>query len=155
MKIIIYFKIFHSLKYACLTFLLGLCSVNLIAQDAQYWNLNYGTQATVLGGTVIGSVTDLSSTFYNPGMLGLKTEPELIIGAKMLEYSTLTMDHPSNDRMQLSSSTFQPSPSFVAGSFKSDSTSSNRFAFSILVRQYFDYDIESHLATSVLNHNGE
>ena len=36
------------------------------AQDTQYWNIQYGTRSTLLGGAVIGSVADLSATYYNP-----------------------------------------------------------------------------------------
>ena len=39
------------------------------AQDSQYWTNHYGTRAELLGGTVVGGVTDLSSTFYNPGAI--------------------------------------------------------------------------------------
>ena len=36
-------------------------------QDSHYWTNQYGTRATLLGGAVIGSVLDLSGTYYNPG----------------------------------------------------------------------------------------
>jgi len=124
---------------------MSLLSNYINAQDAHYWNLGYGTRATVLGGTVIGSVTDLSSAFYNPGMLGLKNEPELIVGAKMLEYSTVNMQHPNTERIKLSSSNFRPSPSFIAGSFNSDSSRNNRFSISLLARQYFDFNLKGNL----------
>ncbi|MCK5573886.1 MAG: hypothetical protein KAJ12_14040, partial [Bacteroidetes bacterium] len=55
--------------------LLGsLLSQAVLAQDSHYWNLHYGTQSTLLGGAVIGSVADLSAAFYNPGWLGLRRE---------------------------------------------------------------------------------
>lgn len=45
-----------------------LCAASLLlataaqAQDTNHWNLQYGTGATLLGGAVIGSVSDLSAT---------------------------------------------------------------------------------------------
>ena len=42
------------------------------AQDAHYWTLQDGTRAELLGGTVVGSIKDLSSTFYNPGAIWIK-----------------------------------------------------------------------------------
>ena len=37
------------------------------AQDAHYWNLQYGTRAELLGGAVIGSKVGISNSLYNPG----------------------------------------------------------------------------------------
>ena len=37
------------------------------AQDAHYWNNQYGTRAEHVGGLVVGGVLDLSTTYYNPG----------------------------------------------------------------------------------------
>ena len=49
-------------------------AVTVSAQDAQYWTNQYGTRADLLGGVVVGSIADLSSTFYTPGMLALTTD---------------------------------------------------------------------------------
>lgn len=112
------------------------------AQDAHYWNLSYGTTATLLGGSVIGSVSDLSATFYNPGMLGLKRDAELVLGARVFEIGNLSISSPKTDAYQLSSTKFRPSPSFVAGTFLSDSLKQNRLSYSVLTRQYFDFSLE-------------
>ena len=58
------------------------------AQDTHYWTHQYGTRSTLLGGLVIGSVLDLSGTFYNPGGLSLIDDPETILAAKMLTPSS-------------------------------------------------------------------
>ncbi len=49
------------------------------AQDSHYWTNQYGTEASLLGGLVVGSKHDLSSTFYNPGTLALTTDQVLTI----------------------------------------------------------------------------
>ena len=41
------------------------------AQDAHYWTLQYGPKSSLLGGAVIGSIKDISGTYYNPGALSL------------------------------------------------------------------------------------
>lgn len=46
-------------------------SSQAFSQDSHYWNIQYGTKATLLGGAVIGSVSDLSATYYNPGAISL------------------------------------------------------------------------------------
>ncbi len=34
------------------------------AQDAHYWTAQFGPRASLLGGAVIGSISDVSGTFY-------------------------------------------------------------------------------------------
>ena len=62
------------------------CSIiiPLFAQDANYWTNQYGTRSTLLGGAVVGSVLDLSGTYYNPGGLGLIDKPSTLEAAKVL-----------------------------------------------------------------------
>ena len=59
-----------------------LCSAGeAAAQDSQYWTQQYGPRASLLSGAVIGSVGDISGTFYNPGALGLADELAFAISA--------------------------------------------------------------------------
>jgi hypothetical protein len=105
-----------------------------IAQGVFYWSQNYGTTSNLLGGLVIGSVRDVTATYYNPGYLGL-SDPELIIGSKIYEYNDYDVDIETFENIDLSSSQFAASPSFVAGSFGSDSSSVHKLFYSFLVRQ--------------------
>jgi hypothetical protein len=105
-----------------------------IAQGVFYWSQNYGTTSNLLGGLVIGSVRDVTATYYNPGYLGL-SDPELIIGSKIYEYNDYDVDIEIFENIDLSSSQFAASPSFVAGSFGSDSSSVHKLFYSFLVRQ--------------------
>jgi hypothetical protein len=50
-----------------MTFLIAALPGAAAAQDAQYWTYQYGTRANLLGGAVVGSVVDVSATYYNPG----------------------------------------------------------------------------------------
>ena len=49
---------------ACLTF-----APSARAQDAHYWSIQNGAQATLLGGAVVALDRDLSACYYNPGSL--------------------------------------------------------------------------------------
>jgi hypothetical protein len=51
----------------------------LSAQDTHYWTDQFGTSAELLGGIVVGSVRDLSSTYYNPGAIALSRDENLIL----------------------------------------------------------------------------
>ena len=45
--------------------------------------------SALLGGTVVGSVRDLSATYYNPGGLGLSAAPASILGTKAFLVTSL------------------------------------------------------------------
>lgn len=119
-----------------LTFFIILQSIGF-SQGVYYWNQNYGATSNLLGGLVIGSVRDVTATYYNPGYLGL-SDPELIIGNKIYEYNDYKVDIENFDNSDLSSSQFTASPSFVAGSFSFDSSTVHKLFYSFLVRKNSD-----------------
>ena len=87
----------------------------LIAQDANYWTHQYGTRSTLLGGAVIGSVLDLSGTYYNPGGVALVEEPAIIEAAKVFQYPSIMLKGLGQGDIDLSTSTLEPAPSLLAG----------------------------------------
>jgi len=112
-------------------------------QDSHYWNLQYGTKSTLLGGTVIGSVTDLSATYYNPGVVSFFDDPKLILSAKVYQYELITVINGAGNNKDLDYSSISPSPTFVAFKFNIDTTGRNRLAFSLLTRQSMNFDFET------------
>ena len=135
----------HLYRNRCkLFFIIFLCLTYSPAhsQGTYYWNQNYGTFSNLLGGLVIGSVRNVSATYYNPGYLGLTT-PELILGGKIFEYNDYNIK--SNDliRKELRANKFSASPGFFAGSFQLDTLKSNKFFYSYLVRDKSEYKFNS------------
>ncbi len=112
------------------------------AQDTHYWNLQYGSRSTLLGGAVIGSVTDLAATYYNPAALALYPEPEILLSGKVFQYSILNLENGAGPGKDLTSSTIEPAPTLFAGSFTFDWLGDNTLSYSILTRQRMNYDIE-------------
>lgn len=106
------------------------------SQGVFYWNINYGTKSNLLGGMVIGSVGDVTATYYNPGYLGLVEEPELIFGAKVYEYNDYRIETASIESEDSRAGKFTASPSFFAGSFKIDTVKTHKFYYSYLVREF-------------------
>ena len=51
-------------------------------QDSHYWSEQYGTRAALLGGPMIGSVRDLSATYYNPGATALHGDSRFLLSAR-------------------------------------------------------------------------
>ena len=65
-------------------FLILFLSSECQAQDANYWTNQYGSRSMILGGAVIGSVLDISGTYYNPGGLSLIEDPDVFLAAKAI-----------------------------------------------------------------------
>jgi len=113
------------------------------AQDTQYWTQTYGTTSTLLGGIVIGSVSDLGATYYNPGNLSLTDDPNFLFTARVFEFSSLQVDPDNSNISDFGTTTFKPSPSFVVGNLTADWLGKNRIAFSFLTRQTIDLRLKT------------
>lgn len=105
------------------------------AQDAHYWTHQYGTRSTLLGGLVIGSVLDLSGTYYNPGGLSLIKDPETVLAAKIFQYPNITLKGLAGGNVDVTSSNLSPAPSLVAGILKFKWLGKHWFGYSVLSRQ--------------------
>jgi len=131
---------FRLVAVATLALLLSLQSSR--GQDTQYWNIQYGTRSTLLGGAVIGSVSDLSATYYNPGALGLSRASGLILSTSVYEGNALTLGGSGIQKRQISSFGINVAPSLVAGRFSADSGAVDHLAYSILTRQRTNLDLQ-------------
>ncbi len=87
-----------TIKYIFTIIISAFLFHNVSAQDSQYWTQAYGTTSTLLGGIVIGSVSDLGATFYNPGNLSLTDDPNFLFTARVFEFSSLQVD-PENSKI--------------------------------------------------------
>jgi hypothetical protein len=110
------------------------------AQDSHYWTNQYGTQATLLGGAVIGSIIDLSSAYYNPGTLALIDDTKFIIG-KAFQFSSVTLENGAGDGLDLSSSAVRPIPDLIAGLVNAGWLKQHRLSYSLLTRYRFDVEV--------------
>lgn len=72
-------------------------------QDSQYWSKQYGTYGALLGGTVIGASSDLSSTYYNPGAIAFSKDSSLILTTNSFQIIYLNFDDVTNSAFSLSS----------------------------------------------------
>ncbi len=130
-----------SLTRACgaltviLALLLCVITPRAAAQDTHYWTYTYGTRASLLNGNVIGSVVDISATYYNPGALPLIEEIEIVLAARVLHYPNVWLRDIGGTKIDLKSSRLSPAPAIVAGMFKMNWAGDHRFGYSILTRQ--------------------
>jgi hypothetical protein len=111
------------------------------AQDTHYWNGQYGPRSMLLGGAVIGSVNDMSGTYYNPGTLGYIEKPELLLSANVYQISNLTVRDGAGEGLDLEASDFNPLPNMLAGAFRKSWLGKNKLAYSLLTRYQFNAEL--------------
>ncbi len=110
-----------------------------VAQDAQYWSIQYGPVGQLVGGQLIGGVSDLSATFYNPGALALRNESSYLLSTESVQWEKLSTEpQPGIAVFDTSSSTFGAAPSLLAGVLPRWFGDKNRLAWSFLTRQKLD-----------------
>lgn len=129
--------------------LITLFSDQLSAQENNYWNIQYGTRSTLLGGAVIGSVSDLSATFYNPGAIALFPDVKFILSAQVYQLDNFTIKDGAAKGKDLDFSSVVPSPNFVAFDFNFDFLGDDRLAFSILTRQNSNLEFSTRIIDSL------
>ena len=134
--------------------LLGLSCATLRAQDSQYWTLQYGPVAELLGGVVVGSTRDLSATFYNPGALALTKDPSLLASVESFEITSIkATSEPA--LLDFTDTHLRPSPTLFAFAFPRSWTGKHTLAISGLTRQDFDLRIDNWQVTPTGSGGGE
>jgi len=120
--------------------LLGAASTVVLAQDANYWSSAYGTRAQLLGGVVIGSPGDISSTYYNPGAFAISKSTELLLAGNAYQYQSVKVDDGSGPGKTLVSSHIATVPSLFAGELPI--LKHDRVAYAFLTRRAQDIEID-------------
>jgi hypothetical protein len=105
----------------------------LSAQDTHYWTDQFGTSAELLGGIVVGSVRDLSSTYYNPGAIALSRDENLILNTSAFQIRVINLANAGATNEDLLALDTRVAPSIFAVRL-SDSLADNQWAVSYLTR---------------------
>ena len=121
-----------------------------VAQDTHYWAIQYGPVGQLVGGQLIGGVSDLSATFYNPGALSLRNESSYLLSTESVQWEVLSTEpQPGIAVFDTSSSTFGAAPSLLAGVLPRWLGENNRLAWSFLTRQNLDVRIGQRISDPV------
>jgi len=112
------------------------------AQDAHYWSQQYGTRSELLGGTVVGSPQDLSTTYYNPGGLAFLENQSFLLSALALEFEQYQLGTPTGQDSELGADRFGAAPILVTGTLPRDWVEGT-LAYSYLSRQKLEARIDS------------
>jgi hypothetical protein len=111
-------------------------------QDSQYWTLQYGPVAELLGGVVVGSSRDLSASYYNPGALALAKDPSFLASVESFEATGITVEA-STPILDFHDLDVGPAPSLFAVALPRSISGSHTWVFSALTRQDFDLRLDN------------
>jgi hypothetical protein len=112
------------------------------AQDAHYWNKQYGNHAYLLGGAVIGSDEDISAVYYNPSLLALADGRSLEIAGNAYHASQVRLDNALGEGADLTTTAVGLAPSLMAGEIPLGERMDRRLAYSVLYRHDFNVVME-------------
>ena len=141
-------RVTHPLFFMILLGLTGLAQV-APAQDAHYWDNQYGTKGELLGGLVVGSPSDLSATFYNPGWIAIHGDPSLLVTTKAFEVYNIKLTDGLGTGVDPSSTIATTSPGYLAGRFSSSDRDGWQWAYSYLQKVKFDFDASEVLINEI------
>jgi len=112
----------------------------LKGQDAHYWTNQYGTRADLLGGIVIGSVKDLSSTYYNPGAISFTTDRSFVLSTHAFDVTLINLGDLDLDNGLYSLQT-RVAPALFALRLNFDKEIDHHFVISFMTRNNFKFEI--------------
>jgi hypothetical protein len=119
---------------------LAILSGTASAQDAHYWTQKYGTRALLLGGTVIGSAVDLSTSFYNPAGQATLTNGG-ILTVKAFDFASFGLASGAGPGVTFTNSRSSILPTFFGGTVPIHFLGSNALGYSIFTRQQAQFDL--------------
>ena len=110
------------------------------AQDAHYWTNQYGTRAQLLGGLVVGSFVDLSSTYYNPATMALVVDVSVLLTANTFQVVDIEFDDVLGQDFDLLQQRVRPAPSMFATDLPISGLGKHKLAISVLTRRNFAFE---------------
>jgi hypothetical protein len=113
----------------------------LRAQDAHYWTYGYGPIGQLTEGTLVGGVSDLSATYYNPAACALLDRPRFVFSLTSIELANIDIPDAAGPELDFDQLIFDIVPAMVAFHVGSHDKARNHFAFAFLSRHDSDFDL--------------
>ncbi len=121
-------------KNHSLLFIFVFYATNIIAQDTHYWTNQFGPRGSILGNSIIGSVKDNSSIYYNPGYLAMVDSNNISISASIYQYDMLNIKDGAGKGFDLKSNQTHNIPSLISGTYQFKNSKKHKFGYSILTK---------------------
>ena len=116
--------------------------MQIFAQDTQYWSKQYGTYGELLGGTVVGGISDLSASYYNPGSMAFTTDSALVLTTHSMQAYIITMNSAFGTKSSLTSSSVKASPGIFAFRLPFKWLGEHQIVISYISRYDFDFEAQ-------------
>lgn len=113
-----------------------------VAQSTNYWSNQFGNRARLLGGSVVGSVDDLSAVYYNPGALSLMEDPQFLLAGNVYQLTNLRVQNGLGRGQDLTSTRVVGVAPLFAGRLRFGFLGKHQLAYTFLTRQSLDLRLE-------------
>jgi hypothetical protein len=131
---IMYFR--NGLRNCIVFLVLASVSSGISAQDDHYWAQQYGAISTLMGGAMVGGVSDNSAVYYNPGALAFISNPSLSVDANVYKMDKILITDGAGKNMNLNSAQLSVYPQIIAGMINMFKNSKFRFSYTVLTRNH-------------------
>jgi hypothetical protein len=108
-------------------------SAFLNAQN-HYWAQQYGAENTLLGGAVVGGVSDNSAMYYNPARLGFIESPKISLSANTYGVEIVNLKNAAGTNLDLKSAKLVLFPQIAAGSLVIKKNRKFKMVYGSLIR---------------------
>ena len=126
--------------FATLTLIAGLAAP-AAAQDSHYWTYGYGPIGQLTEGTLVGGVSDLSATFYNPAACALIDRPRFVFNLSSIDIARIDVPDAAGPGLDFDQLVFRVVPAMIAFHVGHHEDTGNHFAFAFLSRYDSDFDL--------------
>jgi len=98
-----------------LALLCGMACACGLAQDNNYWNMQFGAKSSLLGGAVVGTYADNGAMYYNPGALNFKDSTNISVSANLYKIERMRIQNALGKGINLTSYNFDVTPQLISG----------------------------------------
>jgi hypothetical protein len=111
------------------------------AQDSHYWTFGYGPIGQLTEGTLVGGVSDLSATYYNPAACALIDRPRFVFNLTSIDIAQVDVPGAAGPGLDFNQMVFRLVPAMLAFHVGPHEDTGNHFAVAFLARYDSDFDL--------------
>lgn len=123
------------------------------AQESNYSNYEVGSKATMLGGSVIAGVDNISAVFYNPGALSFIQNSSVTLETSTMFGGNLQIKNGAGNTIDIKSSFFDVIPSLIGGIVKYKKNPDWTFAYSSITvnSSFIEFNVRNTMFIDILS----
>ena len=124
-----------------------------LAQESNYANYEVGSKATMLGGSVVAGVDNISAVFYNPGALSFIENSSITLETSTLFGGNLQIKNGAGNSLDIKSNFFDVIPSLIGGVVKNKKSPDWTFAYSSITvnSSFIEFNVRNTMFIDILS----